>query len=564
MTADTRNGQRPAKSTHGSGDSGDRRAPAAGHEVERKYAAGPGTRLPDLTEVKGVARSESRGVTELDAVYYDTADLRLAAAGITLRRRTGGADAGWHLKLPVAPDTREELTVPLDAAPGPAEAPGAAGATGPAGSPEASGAAGPPELSAEVPGALAALVRARTRGAPLVPVVRLLSSRDLRRLSGRKGGPRAELSTDTVVAERLTGGRRTGKGRPTAEWTEIEVELARDADPALLGALDKRLREAGLRPAAAPSKLARALTETGGGPAARPEPADPDTAGEELLRYLRAQADALLALDVAVRRELPDAVHKMRVATRRLRSALRSYRKLIGGGDRDAVVRLRGELKWLAGELGVDRDQEVLAERLTAGLDAVPVELLLGPVRARLRIWDSGHRAEARARTEAALDSDRYLALLDAVEALLARPPLRPAAARAPGDVLPRVLRKEHARLTARVERALALAPGPDRDVAMHEARKAAKRARYTAEAARPALGKPAKKYAKRVKLLQRELGDHQDSVVARETLRELAVRAHAAGETAFVWGLLYGHEEAAAAEREHRLPEVWAATGAP
>jgi CHAD domain-containing protein len=117
---------------------------------------------------------------------------------------------------------------------------------------------------------------------------------------------------------------------------------------------------------------------------------------------------------------------------------------------------------------------------------------------------------------------------------------------------------KEYGRLAARVGHALELPPGHDRDLALHDARKAAKRARYAAEAARPALGKPAKRLAKRMKAVQSLLGDHQDSVVAREALRTLAVQAHAAGEPAFTWGLLYGREEAAAAARERELPEVW------
>lgn len=98
----------------------------------------------------------------------------------------------------------------------------------------------------------------------------------------------------------------------------------------------------------------------------------------------------------------------------------------------------------------------------------------------------------------------------------------------------------------------------------MHEARKAAKRARYAAEAARPSLGKPAKRFAKRVKAVQSLLGDHQDSVVARGALRDLGVQAHAAGESAFTWGLLHGQEEAAGAAREREFPEVWARASAP
>ncbi|MET9429517.1 CYTH and CHAD domain-containing protein [Streptomyces sp. NPDC003036] len=489
-------------------------------EIERKYETGPDTRLPRLTGAAGIADTADRGVVELDAVYYDTADLRLAAAGITLRRRTGGNDAGWHLKLPVAPGVRDEVRAPLGDG---------------------------------VPEPLAALVRARTRGAELVPVVRLLSSRDVRHLLDEQGTLLAELSTDTVRAQLLDG----TPGR--AEWTEVEVELADGGDPAVLDAVEKRLRKAGLRPAASASKLARALADTGRWTPPKPEKAA-RTAGDHVLRYLRAQAEALLAADAAVRRDLPDSVHKMRVATRRLRSALRSYRKVL---DRAATDPVAEELKWLGGELGADRDQEVLTERLTARIDALPGTLLLGPVRGRLRVWATAGRAGARGRTLAVLDTDRYLALLDALDALLADPALRAAAGKPAAKVLPRAVLKEYERLAARVDRALALPPGEERDLALHAARKAAKRTRYAAEAAAPALGKPAKRLARRVKSVQRVLGDHQDSVVARATLRELAVKAHAAGETAFTWGLLYGQEQASAAERERELGEVWAEASA-
>ncbi|NED11236.1 CHAD domain-containing protein, partial [Streptomyces sp. SID9124] len=188
----------------------------------------------------------------------------------------------------------------------------------------------------------------------------------------------------------------------------------------------------------------------------------------------------------------------------------------------------------------------------------LPRTLAIGPVGARLRIWSEAGRSGSRRRTTAVLDSARYLDLLRALEALLADPPLLPGADAAPGDALVRAVRKDHKRLAGRVAHALELEPGPDRDAALHGARKAAKRARYAAEAARPALGKPAKKAAKRLKAVQSLLGDHQDGVVARETLRALAVQAHAAGEPSFTWGLVYGREEAAAAAAERELPGVW------
>ncbi|MEV0452302.1 CYTH and CHAD domain-containing protein [Streptomyces sp. NPDC050600] len=500
-------------------------------EIERKYEATEKTAVPDLVGTGGVAAVRDEGVTELDAVYYDTPDLRLAADALTLRRRTGGADEGWHLKVPVAPGIRDEIRAPL---------------------------------SETLPDSLAGLLRSRVRHTPIVPVVRLRSSRDVRLLLNADGRPLAELSVDTVRAERLTG---TGE----ATWTEIEVELADGpdgtargdgADEALLDAVGKRFKKAGIRPSAAPSKLARALEETGmpvprraGGGGA------PGSAGHAVLAYVREQADAVVAFDPAVRRELPDAVHQMRVACRRLRSTFKTYRKVL---DRAVTDRLGEELKWLAGELGAARDEEVLTARLTARLDELPSTLRLGRVRARLRARAVRRAEDARRAVLAALDSPRHLALLDALDALLADPPLRDAAAHDAPEVLARAVRKDFDRLAGRVEHALALAPGHERDLALHAARKAAKRTRYAADAARPVLGKPAKRLAKRVKAVQSLLGEHQDSVVARAALREIAGQAHTAGETTFTWGLLYGREEAAAAAGERELPGLWERASAP
>ncbi|MFG2137373.1 CHAD domain-containing protein [Streptomyces sp. NPDC048650] len=498
-------------------------------EIERKYEATDDTPLPDLTLGGRVAAVVEQGVTALDATYYDTADLRLAAAGITLRRRTGGEDAGWHLKLPVAPDVRDEVRAPL---------------------------------SDELPQELAALVRSRTPGRELLPVVRLRTRRTVHLLKGADGAPLAELAVDAVRA------RPADRPGSEARWHEIEVELtAQDADPTLLDEIGEALEAAGIRPAASRSKLARALAETGqeprpGAPGERPgapgkrSGGKPPTAGDVVLRYVREQVRVIVELDPAVRRDLPDAVHRMRVATRRLRSAFRSYTKVL---DRSVTRPAGVELKWLAAELGVDRDREVLTARLRDALAGLPRTLRLGPVSARLRLWSQRRRLNSRREVLAVLDSERYLELLRTLEALLAAPPLRKAAARPAPQVLAKAVRKDHARLAARVEVALRTPRGTARDEALHSARKAAKRARYAAEAARPVLGGPAKKFAKHTKRVQQVLGDHQDSVVARAALRELATQAHRAGEGGFTFGLLHGREEALAAERERELPGVWA-----
>lgn len=505
-------------------------------EIERKYETGHGE-VPDPARLPGVASVRDTGVTHLDATYYDTADQRLAASGVTLRRRTGGPDAGWHLKFPVAPGVRDEIRAPL---------------------------------SDSLPDELAALVRSRVRDRALLPLVRLRSDRDLRHLLDSHGRLLAEFSVDTVRAQRLTG------DGGTARWTELEVELADGTDPAFLDTVDHHLREAGVHPSASASKLARALAETAPdatappapppAPATAPEAAPhrkrrsrpagtPVTSADHVLAYTRAQRDALVELDPAVRQDIPDSVHRMRVATRRLRSTFRTFRTVL---DPRITAPVAADLKWLAGELGVDRDQEVLAERLTTALADLPDSLVHGPVAERLAAWSRARHSGAHGRLTGILDSRRHLTLLDTLDALLADPPLHRKAGAKPEKTLTKAVRKDLARLTGLITRALDLPPGPDRDVALHEARKKTKRTRYAAEAAAPALGAPADDLVGAMKKLQGLLGDHQDSVMARRTLRELAVVAHAAGESAFTYGLLHGREEHRAHLVEAALPDTW------
>ncbi|NUQ97122.1 MAG: CYTH and CHAD domain-containing protein [Streptomyces sp.] len=492
-------------------------------ETERKYdapSADDTSWLPELTGVGGIVSVVEQGTDELDAVYHDTEDLRLAGAAATLRRRRGGPDAGWHLKLPLSKDSREEVRAPL---------------------------------SETIPDPLRDLALSRTRGAELKPVVRIRSTRATRHLVDSQGAVLAELTVDEVRAESLRG------TTTLAAWTEMEVELADDADPALMEVVDKTLRKNGIDRAAHPSKLARALEQTGVGgprlPDTRAEAVVPGSAGDDVLRYLDEQVQALVRLDPAVRRDVPDSVHKMRVACRRLRSTLRSYRSVL---DREVTDPIRDDLKWLGGELGAERDQEVLMERLGARIEALPAELVLGPVAARLKAWNVANTDEARRRTLEALHTPRYLALLDSLAALTEQPPLRRKAARTPDKVLAKGIFKEYDRFAGRVAHALELPPGPERDTALHEARKSAKKTRYATEPARASLGKPAKRLGKRVKAVQKVLGDHQDSVVARDALRKLALAAHAAGEPGFTWGLLYGQEQGVAQERERELPAAW------
>jgi CHAD domain-containing protein len=556
-------------------------------ETERKYEAGSGPgpgpgaseppELPDLSGLPGVAAVRRPDPELLDAVYYDTPDLALASHRRTLRRRTGGHDAGWHLKLPTAEaDTRTEVRVPLD--PDPA----AADDTPPA------------ELRTEV--------TAVVRGRPLAPVVRLRTTRRPVLLLDAKGRTLAEIAHDEVTAtlpgpaagEAGSTPAATPAATPastttsTSAWTEVEVELDRGG-PALLDAVEDRLTAAGLRRSASPSKLTRALGDRLTRPPQDPDP--PDTAGRLATAYLRAQFTAVLALDPEVRRAAPYAVHRMRVATRRARSALRSFRRELDPGRTGP---LGDELKWLAGVLGLERDREVLTDRLALRLAELgPATAADRTVRERLRLrlpapgggvggdgnsnsgrdkGDGGGTADDSAPTSPTtfsaahaavlreLDGPRYFALLDAFEALLAAPPFRPTADAPAHRAATATVRRDHARLRRRVHAALDLPPGDDRDTALHDARKAAKRARYSGEAAESVLGAPAAAHTSRMKSLQQLLGDHQDSVMCRRTVTVLREQARAAGEDPAPYDAIAAREQRLATAVEVRLPAAWQA----
>jgi CHAD domain-containing protein len=485
---------------------------ATAQEIERKYEAGPAVSLPGLSGVRGVARETDLPSEDLSAEYYDTADLRLIRAGVTLRRRRGGHDAGWHLKLPAGTDTRREIQLPL----------GRAGR--------------------RVPAELARLVRAWTRGAALGPVAQIGTIRQRRALLDGQGESLAEVMTDDVSAQSM------GESTTLSQWREIEVELT-GGGLDLLEAIDKRLRRAGLQPAGHSAKLARALAGRLPEATEPPRLAPGSPAVQVVLAYAAEQLAALQATHARVRRDEPESVHDMRVATRRLRSTLKTFRTVLAGPDAgpgaspDAgqdMEALRAELKWLAGVLGVARDTEVLEAELKGRLAELPAELLLGPVEARITSHFAARAASAREEVAEALDSARYLRLLDALAALVATPAAGDGDGPAAAAALPGAVRRAYRRLRRRAQRAAAAPPGPARDTALHETRKAAKEVRYAAECAAPALGKDAARLARQAKKLQSVLGDQHDAVVARALTRDIAIRAHLAGESTFSLGIIH------------------------
>lgn len=491
-------------------------------EVERKLTVDEGF---DLTRVRlpdGI-RLVHDGALQLRATYYDTADLRLAAEGITLRRRTGGTDDGWLLKLPHGPDGREEVHEPASAG------------------------------ETEPPASLRGLVRLHVRSASLEPVARITTSRVVHRLvAEERGGPTlAELVDDHVTAE--AGGDEV---TPTG-WREVEVELV-EGDAELLRAVTAALERAGASRATAASKLERALA--GRVPPRRrtPDGLDGDShAATVALAYVRQQVAAIKAADPLVRLDAADAVHQMRVACRRLRVALRTFRPQLSRERTDA---LRRELRWLAGVLGDVRDTEVLRDRLLDRLDAAPASPGTAVARARLDTSLSRRYDHARAELLRQLDSPRYLRLLDDLDGLLDAPPLTSRARRPAREELPSRARKAWKALRRAHRAAEAAATPAERAIALHEVRKAAKRARYTGEALQPVFGKDAERFATAMERIQEVLGEHQDSQVARETLAATAAQAYAAGEDTFPYGFVAGLEEGSAVTARTLYGDVWRA----
>jgi CHAD domain-containing protein len=290
-------------------------------------------------------------------------------------------------------------------------------------------------------------------------------------------------------------------------------------------------------------------------PIAGTKPRASASAAEVVTAYLKVNVAKLRSLEPKVRADEFDSVHQMRVATRRLRSTLRSFGKVIPPARTEKAA---AELKWLGGLLGEARDAEVLSKHLHDRLEPFPAELLIGPVQARVQGYFAPRRASGREELIKAFDSERYADLLADLDRLALDPPLGPQAAAPARDVLPAAVRKVYRQASKRMRRARHEPAGPGRDVALHKARKSARRARYAAEAASPAAGRQARTFAKQMKKVQSVIGDHQDTVIARQAARDLGIGAHLAGENAFTYGLLYEHEHHQAAKLQSAIRKTW------
>ena len=487
---------------------------AVHREIERTYAPGPGDRLTDLSRLPGVVGLGEPETVELTAVYFDTHDLRLTRAGVSLRRRVGGHDEGWHLKVP-AEVGRDEIRLPL----------------------RRSASAPPKELRE--------LVQGWTRGVPLEAVATIRTHRTTYPLLGEGVVP-AEVADDEVTGKRADG--------ETVCWREWELELV-EGDVDLLAAADELMAAAGIGLAEVSRKIERTLGDLVPAPDRLPRPKPRKPAARLVHRRLAAQVEELGRRDVDVRRGDPEGVHDARVACRRLRSLLATFRPLL---DPEVTDPVREEIKWFAQSLSEARDAAVVQQRLAALLEEEPAGLVLGPVARRLR---ATYGPRARATPPAALSSPRYFALRDRLDRLVADPPWSQEAERSAREIAPDLVRRDWKRLRKRYDRA---AVADDRDVALHETRKAAKRLRYAAETVAPVFGKDAKRLVKAAKKLTTHLGERQDTVVSREQLLQLAMTAAAEVEPTFTYGRLHAREQHRATELDAGLPDVWSAVSRP
>ncbi len=482
-------------------------APTSHREVEKKLRVHGLFMMPDLAEAGIVAGVQRHETFSMRAVYHDTAALTLFRWGITLRHRTGGGDEGWHMKLPVAGadgSTRDEMHLPLDAG----------------------------EIGS-VPGAFIEVIAPLLREQPVGPVVTLSTERTPHIVLNGEGRAIAEVVDDIVSV--------IHEGRIVSVFREVEIEALDSNDPEALSAIEAVvdfLVSAGAEPSSV-SKAASALGPRTSAPPdvpALPVPGKNDLAVDAIRAVFSQHVRHLLMADVGVRRDLPDSVHQMRVAARRLRSAFATFAPLL---DADEAEALREELKWIASELGGIRDTEVMLARLDEHAGELDDPIDAARARAAIDPLLNRRLAAARSSALAALRSDRHQQLVDDLISAAIDPPVTDLAYQPCADVLLPLV----ARTWRRLDKAIAALDIAGESAPWHAARIKAKRARYAAESVSGVFGTKMEKFADRLADVTELLGDHQDAHVAQTIIRELAAHVETDGVTGMSLGLLYEYE---------------------
>ncbi len=256
----------------------------------------------------------------------------------------------------------------------------------------------------------------------------------------------------------------------------------------------------------------------------------------------------LMSNDPVVRLgEDPEGVHRARVAARRLRSDLRTFRPLL---DRDWAGALRAELEWLGRLLGPVRDPEVLGARLRRQVEEM-VGLELASAKVLIDGLESGRLASRRRLLEG-LRSRRYEELVVRLVRAAREPAARSERAERPAVTTGSLMKRPWVKLSGSAK---ALGPGSS-DSALHATRIDTKRVRYGAEALVPVFGKRAARFASAAEALQEVLGEHQDAVVAMAWLADRGMEADDQA-VAFTAGRLAELETAS----RDRAREAWRKT---
>jgi CHAD domain-containing protein len=485
-------------------------------EREIKFGADLAYELPDLRQIVGSTKRLPQ--QSLRTAYFDTADLRLWERGITLRHRAGEEEQSgkWTLKLPEEAEgsavERTELSWK--------------------GAPDA-----PP---AEAQTILAGVLRRAT----LQRIVVLDSTRKRLVLRNDQGADLGEIDDDVV-----TVAKGTHKG---LTFRQIELEFGDGHSPteptgSMVEAVVKKIRKAGAHVERV-QKFAKSIGLEGAPVTDLPDGLGPRSTVRDVVRLSITHGYArLLDHDYRLRMSAddppPHAVHQARVATRRLRSDLKTFGPFL---DPVWLRNTTAELKWLGNRLGQVRDADVLARRLAED----------GTEELRLRL--AGQRRDFSAELAEAMTSQRYMNLLGRLHAGSHNPPLyvnakkRKKSSRTADDRARDALPELVGRPWKRVQRRVRKAGHKPSDTQLHRIRIASKQLRYAAEAAEPVIGKAARHTAAAAKDLQTLLGDHHDAVTAEEWLQGVALDG--TGSAGFAAGQL-----ACTTQREQRrLRGMW------
>jgi CHAD domain-containing protein len=433
------------------------------------------------------------------STYYDSETHRLGQLGLTLRKRVEGGQGVWQLKI-----SSGEYRIELEIDSG----------------------------SRHIPGQILELLTAFFRKQEPVQLGKLRTRRT-GYLIQEKDKFVAEVALDSVALLQ--------DNKIISRFREMELEL-KEGKSSHLTVIRKTLQKAGAKPKPLQPKIFQALQLPY--PLADPQ-VDPTAPPSEHIRArLQAQINQMLIHDPGTRLDRDiEALHQMRVATRRMRAIFRAVRSFL---EPEWTKKIRQEVGWIGSLLGEVRDWDVLLESLGKECS----DLNSKEERAFLHIQKifQDERSLARGRLLEGLGSDRYLNLLTTLEDSLPHLPFQ-----SDHPTLAHLARKAFAKLEECVESSQGRFPKQE----LHHIRILVKRARYTLELSKPFLQKHAKRFLQQAKSLQEVLGQHQDALVLEHQLLSHRTLTRSPG-VAFVKGILIERFRTRQKAARQNLPQLW------